>query len=564
MKPIIVLSILILSGAAKLAAQPQAKTTITAATVFLNGAELYSNAKVTLPQGESDVLFTNVAGSVNQQSLTIGAENGVVIQSATFQNNYLADSAISPRGKKLLDSVEILELDVETLTDKKAVVDEQLAVIRENKRVAGQNNGLSVIELQKLLDLLSTKMNALLTADRTLSRELDKKNERIALLRSQIGEEQKKNYQPGGQLLVKFYAPTATTTDINLSYVVPTAGWTPAYDLRVEKVNDPVKLFYKANVFQNCGVKWNNVKISLSTGNPNEGVNAPTLLPKYLSFYVPPSSYNNNSISAERIEKMASTNLNDAVSLSANAYQAKNGADVQLGGARAANTQYVVDGAVISNSSMNRYTTVDNSGINTTFDIELAYTIPSDGQEHLVNIKKYELPATYRYVAIPKLDRDAFLQARITQWEDLNLLPAQTNIFFEGSYVGKGYIDMRNVKDTMNISLGRDKKIIVRREQDKNVHSKKTIGANERQSFAYSINVRNARKENINLVLLDQLPMSNDESIVVEDESYPDAVLDADTKTLRWTLNLKPAETKKVELAYTVKYPKGKTINNLK
>lgn len=196
MKHILAGILLAFGGATTLYAQPQSKTTITAATVFLNGAELYSTAKVTLPQGESDVLFTNVAGSVNQQSLTIGAENGVVIQSATFLNNFLADSAISPRGKKLLDSVEVLQQEVEVLTDKKSVVDEQLTVLRENKRVAGQNNGLSVTELQKLLDLLGMKMNALLTAERSLSRDSEKKNERITLLRSQMGEEQKKNYQP--------------------------------------------------------------------------------------------------------------------------------------------------------------------------------------------------------------------------------------------------------------------------------------------------------------------------------------------------------------------------------
>ncbi len=86
-------------------AQPRTSVTITNATIFLNGAELASNAKVSLPAGESDVMFTNIAGNVNQQSLTIGAESGVVVQSATFQNNYLGDSAVSPRVKALRDSI---------------------------------------------------------------------------------------------------------------------------------------------------------------------------------------------------------------------------------------------------------------------------------------------------------------------------------------------------------------------------------------------------------------------------------------------------------------------------
>lgn len=565
MKQIGLLLLTLLSGPVLTIAQPQVRVTINAATVFLNGAELSGTAKVTLPQGESDVIFTNVAGSVNQQSLSIGAENGVVIQSATFQNNYLADSMLSPRGKKLQDSIRALEHDVVILADKKTVVEEQLAVLKENKKVAGQNNGLSVAELQKLLDLMSTRMNGLLASQRTLGTEIDQKNERVALLTSQLNEEQEKNYQPGGQLLVKFYAPEATTSDIRMTYVVPNAGWSPSYDLRVAKVNSPVQLFYKANVYQNCGVKWNNIKLSLSTGNPNEGVDAPVLNPKYLSFYALPPLVNFRKPGGSReIEKAPTTNLSDVASLSTQAYQSRNSANISPGGGRSTGEQYVIDGYTVGKSGMDQYASVDNSGVNTSFDIELPYTIPSDGQQHTVSVKTYELPASYRYISVPKIDRDAFLQAQVTNWEDLNLLPAQTNVFFEGSYIGQGYIDMRNVRDTMNFSLGRDKKIIVRRERDKDLHSKKVIGANERQSFTYSISVRNTRKEKINLVVLDQIPVSNDADIVVEDKAYEKAVYDDQDGTLRWILDVKPAELQKVSLSYTVKYPKGKTVNNLK
>lgn len=525
-------------------AQPQIKVNITAATIFLNGAELYSNARISLPQGESDMLFTNVAGAVNQQSLTIGAENGVVVQSATFQNNYLADSSLSPRAKKLQDSIARLEAENALLTDRKTVAERQLEVLDENKKVSGLNNGLAVAELQKLLDLLSARMAALLSNLRKLREDLEKREEKIALLRSQLEEEQKRAFQPGGQLLVKFYAPAATTTNVNMSYVVPNAGWTPAYDLRVDKVNEPVKLFYKANVHQNCGVRWSNIKVTLSTGNPSEGVEAPVLNPNYLSFFAPLVDFKNDR---------------------SNAIQMNRSQGLSLGGGRGTNTQYVIDGIKLEQTSgINNYTSVDNSGISTSFDIDLPYTIPGDGQQHTIAVKTYELPATYRYFAVPRIDKDAFLQAQVTQWENLSLLPGQTNVFFEGSYVGQGLIDMRNVRDTMNLSLGRDKKIIIRRERDKDVHSQKTIGTNERQHFAYTISVRNTRREKINLVIQDQVPVSNDKDIVVEEREHGSAQYDEATGSLRWMLDVKPAELLKVQLSYTVKYPKGKTVSNLK
>jgi uncharacterized protein (TIGR02231 family) len=517
--------------------QTKQKTTIEHVTVFLSGAEIESSAKVNLPLGESEVLFTNIAGNIVQQSISVGVGNGVIVQSATAQNDYLVNNNLSPKGQIIKDSIEFLTQQNQTLLDKKSVLNEQLAVIKENRKVAGVNNGLSVIELQKMLDLINTKMNGLLSEEHSIDRQVAKANERIALLNQQLNEERKKDFQPGGQLLVKFFTTAATTANVNINYVTPNASWTPSYDLRVDKINSPVKLVYKANITQNSGVKWDNIKLSLSTGNPNEGAEAPTMNPWYLSFYQPMqrAGYMNKAIM-----------LNAAPAISGD------------------NTTADYETKESSNpSSVGSYVQIDNSGINTTFDIALNYTIPSDGQEHLVAVKDYELPATYRYYVAPKLDRDAFLQARVTNWEDLNLMPASTNIFYEGAYVGQGYIDMRNVKDTLNLSLGRDKKIIVRRENDKNYRSVKTIGTNIRRSYGYTIEVRNTKKENIDLVVLEQFPISNDKDISIEDKEANGAKVNDETGAIQWDLSLKGNELKTLKINYSVKYPRDKTIGNL-
>lgn len=544
-----ILPVFLLAGITTIHAQPQQKLNIEQATVFLHGAELTSTAKVNLPQGESEILFTNVAGNIVAQSITVGADNGVTVQSAAAQNNYLVSAVLSPRAQKIKDSMELLTVQKEKLADKAAVAGEQLSVLKENRKVTGENTGLSVVELQKMLDLVNSKMEALLTQQHELDRQQKKIDERYALLSLQLDEERKKDFQPGGQLLVKFYARQAVSSSINISYVVPNAGWVPSYDLRADKINQPVNLFYKAQVYQNCGVKWDNIKLVLSTGNPNESAQAPTLSPWYLAFYTPQPQY------ARSFEN--TIQLNKAP-LNANYMR---GNTLNLGGARTEGTEYVVDG--IKESSMNQYVSVDNSGINTSFDIDLPYNIPSDGQQHMVAIKTYQLPATYSYYAVPKLDRDAFLQAKITNWEDLNLVPGTTNVFFEGTYVGQGIIDMRNVRDTMMLSLGRDKKIIIRREKDKDYRAVKTIGTNRRQSYAYTISVRNTKREPVNITLLEQFPVSNDKDIVIEEKEAPDAIVDVATGAVKWMPEVKANETLKLKLSYTVKYPKDKTVSNL-
>lgn len=523
------------------------KATIESAVIFLNGAELTSTAKINLQQGENEILFTNIAGNVNQQTLTITADRDVVVESSTFQNNYLVSDNLSPYALILKDSIDKLSSDRDLVSTQITVLESQLAVLQSNKQVSGANNGLSVTELQKLLDLISAKMGNYLNSKQALQTKMKKMDEHITRLNQQLDEERKKDFQPGGQLKVKFYAKAATSTNITLTYVVPNAGWSPSYDLKVDKLNEPVHLFYKANVYQNCGVKWDNVHITLSTGNPNENAQAPTLSPWYLAFYVPP-----------RPEESYKHDNKNAAPMSAGIYNAHGQLSIQ--GSRSGGNDIVVDGV---QTSMDGYISVNNSGINTKFDIDLPYTIPSDGQAHLVAIKTYDVPASYRYYAIPKLDENAFLQAQVTNWQDLDLLPGNTNIFYEGSYVGQGYIDVQNVKDTMNFSLGRDKKIVIKRERDKEKRSVKMIGSNVRESFSYNISVRNTRKEPLDLVILDQLPVSNDKDIVIEDKEISGGELNESTGEVKWQFALKPNETKKFIIGYTVKYPKGKTVTGL-
>ena len=526
--------------ASNIFAQTQQKLDIEQATVFLSGAQLTSTAKVKLIKGENEILFTNVAGDINQQSLTVSAGNGVVVESAVFQNNYLTTQILSPKAKEIKDSIEILTDSRSLISSKITVLTEQITVLQSNRKVGGEDSGLSVTELTKMLDLLGTRLEGYLNLKHKQEELIKKTDERLASLKKQLDEEQKKGFQPGGQLLVKFYAKEATTNPIVISYTLPNAGWSPNYDIRVDDIAKPASLFYKASVFQNSGVKWDNVRLTLSTGNPQEGVQAPTMSPWYLSFYTP-------------------------VMYQSRANNMKAAPSVAMGEARKSDEIQSIDGVQVQDiSTMNEYVSVDNSGISTSFDIDLPYSIPNDGQQHIVAIKKHDLPATYRYYAAPKLDKDAFLQAQITNWEDLNLLPGQTNIFYEGTYVGQGYIDVRNTSDTLTFSLGRDKKIVVRREQDKKRRSVKSIGSNVRETFAYTISVRNTRKDAINIVLQDQQPISNDKDIVIEDQETNAADFDATTGMMKWTLSLKPNENQDIKFGYTVKYPKGKRIDNLR
>jgi uncharacterized protein (TIGR02231 family) len=214
-------------------------------------------------------------------------------------------------------------------------------------------------------------------------------------------------------------------------------------------------------------------------------------------------------------------------------------------------------------SNVASYTQVTETTLAAEFDIAIPYSIPSDGIGQLVDVQNHELPASYKHFAVPKMDNDAFLVAQVTGWEDLNMLSGNANIYFEGTYVGEAFLDMKNTKDTLDLSLGRDNKIVIERKKLKDFSKKNVVGTTKKEEFVYEITVRNTKKDPIEISVEDQVPVSQDAQIEVEVTDTGGAEYDKTTGKLVWKMNLNSAEAKKVTFKYSVKYPKNKIVSGL-
>ncbi len=133
----------------------------------------------------------------------------------------------------------------------------------------------------------------------------------------------------------------------------------------------------------------------------------------------------------------------------------------------------------------------------------------------------------------------------------------------KSTFTGKSFIDPNNIKDTLSLSLGRDKRIVVKREKQKELTSRKFIGTNQKETYAWEISIRNTKSEAIKISLEDQIPVSQNSQIEVTAIDVAGAKYNKDTGKLSWDLNLQPNETKKMVFKYEVKYPKDKQVSGL-
>lgn len=187
-------------------------------------------------------------------------------------------------------------------------------------------------------------------------------------------------------------------------------------------------------------------------------------------------------------------------------------------------------------------------------------TDKSDNKNYTVDVEFYDLPAFYKYYCVPKIDKDAFLIAHITNWEKYNLLEGEANVFFEDTYVGKTLMDVRNASDTLEISLGRDKKVSVNREKVKDFITKQFIGSKKEETRSWKTTVKNNKDQAINLIILDQIPVSTNADIEVSAQNISGAKQNTETGEVKWEFELKPTEKKEFELRYSVKYPKNRSL----
>lgn len=498
-------------------------------TVFLNRAQIDAKVRATVQAGTTKLIISNVASTIDPSSVQVGGKGDVVIMGVKFKHNYLGNK----KRNVLEDSIRITNTEVQTIDMLIKVADNERNMLMANSNIKNEKDGVTPEDLKEMLDFFRTKLTEIGTRQMQLARQSKEANDKLARLQSQLTSQGGNINQPAGEIELTVSSKTNATLDINLSYVANAAGWSPVYDIRAKDVKSDIALAYRANVFQNTGIDWKNVKLTLSTSNPSEGGTKPELNAQYVSVYEPAPIVKTMRYEAPRV----------AMEAAAAPVAGKQDDD--------------------NFSSTADFVSTIQTTLSVNFDITMPYTIISGGNSEMVDIQNFNLPATYKYYAVPKYDRDAFLTAIITNWEKYNLLPGSANIYFEGTFVGNSTIANSDTKDSLLISLGRDKKIITKRETIEAFKSRRNIGSNVRESFGFRITLRNTKSEPINIVIEDQIPISQDSRIEVETEELQGADYNKETGKLTWNLTLQPLDNKEIILKYNVKYPKGKNIQGL-
>ncbi|GAA0546427.1 hypothetical protein GCM10009415_30760 [Chitinophaga japonensis] len=591
--------------------------------VFLQGAQVTRSMPYTLTPGNNRVVFSGISPDIDEKSIQVKVPADATLMSIAHQPDFIREQSQREEIVRLEKQREALQAQLDREKNHLQVYTQEEALLTKNQDIGGDNNGVTAAALKEVLDLHRQRLAEVLEKQllikqqvHTLEIELKKNASQLLVLRQQ-------KETPTSDIILDVLSKSSVSGKFTVSYLVKHAGWLPAYDIRVKDITHPLDITFKAKVFQQCGEVWKQVKLQLSTGNPADNNVKPVLHPWYLRTYRSYEEMNrvrqlqrslgNNEIKGRVLDhdgnplpyatvqvkgKTLGTTTDDkgyfslqspggeqTLQFSSVGYQrlelpARSGfMQVTMQADTRALEEVVVTGyalqgkvtgvsvqqekRVVRKESSSVISGVTEAYVATTFyyDIPIPYTIEPDGKPYTVGVKELEVPASYEYYAVPKLDKAAFLVAGITGWESLNLLEGEASIYYEDTYLGKSLLDLQSSSDTLLVSLGRDKGVVVSRTLEKDYSRKRFIGRNITMSRSWQLGIRNNKPVPVQVILQDQLPIPGNTDITLSGVSYSDAVLDEPSNLLTWKMTLAPGTEQQQQLKYSVSFPKTAIVN---
>lgn len=509
-------------------------------TLYEQSAELKSNTSFKIPKGSTEIVIANIAENIDESSIKIGSKSKISVLTYRFTDDedfYKIElDKKNPEHKLVLDSIALMEKKMKDLIIQKTSLANSIGILDKNQTINSGSTSYSK-ELEKLIEYYQKKRI-------DLSLQLDNVESSIATMNTKLGKlrtkfdlnsKEMENY-PKGKLVVQISSDSDTTVDLDIKYSVQDASWRPYYDVLIPDINSKTKLLYKALIKQNSGLDWKNVELHLISGFPNTHKNIPSLYDWNLYYQQPvPVTKDDDIVMAYGIKRK---------------------------------TSETASASIVSAEKLEEVTVVRASAfqnqLNVGYDLKDLYTILSNNQDNSINLDVNDIPATYTYYTIPKMDKTVFLVAELDNLEKYNLINAEANIIFQDTNVGKTSLNTENTDNKLLLTLGDDRRISIKRDLIKDKTMEKSISSsNKEQQYAYQFTIRNNKNEKIKLRIKDQVPVSTDKQIIISMINKGGATYDEKTGDLVWDITIEANETKKIDFSFKVNYLKNKVLLGL-
>ncbi|MEH2307863.1 mucoidy inhibitor MuiA family protein [Nostoc sp.] len=517
---------------------------IVAVTVYADRALVTRRGVVDLTGTEQELVITSVPETLETESIRVSGTGTVAVRLMGVSSDRIyTTEPVAERVAHLTRQIEQLEAEKRHL---QAQVD---ALVLQSSFIAGlrekteepfaqslSRKNLSLSETLDFLNFLGSQYSEYAIASgecKTQQQELDKE---LQVLRASLQKIQTPHPKESLSIVVGVEVAGEGKFELEVSYIVNRASWTPLYDLRFSTTSDIVHLGYLAEITQSSGEDWIGANLTLSTAKPGLGTLPPKLEPWYID--APRPQMLRQRRFAAQPPLLPSIAEPPASAARADWQEEDEGADDVLIPAETVTAEVSKEGSVV------------------TFKLNGGGNIPSDGAPHKTTIFNDDYPCNFDYVAMPRLVSFAYLQANVKNSPNgATLLPGKANIFRNNVFIGTTQLENIAPGQEFKLNLGMDEGLKIERDLVERLVDKRLISNQRRITYSYRLIITNLLDKEVNLKVTEQLPVSRNEQIKVRlSRSNPQIQL-GEMGIVEWQLTLPPQEKREIYYQFNVEHP---------
>jgi len=508
--------------------------------LYLSGAWVTRATKLKLLSGQTKVVIKNLCPDIDGASVfahTAHAE----INAVNFRKNYFKEPLLPQKSEEAKKELEKLREELLLIDSKISVIEFEKELLLNNRTLVSSEAGVKTEELKSASTFLKKSFESNRLEFLRLNKSKKETEDKIRKFELENEVFDKYGLKPSGEIAVDVYSDKEKEIELAINYYVGGAFWTPFYEVRAQEGQGKIGLKLKANIKQTSGEDWQNVRMVLSMASPNMSLNQPNLATWFL-----------RPIKEVRYERDEVVKRSAMPKAKARLSVMKEEADF-MEELRLEEELYMAASAAVPMMARDAASAVESSS-GAEFIMSELLSVPND-EMRAFDVMVHSVDADFCHYAVPKLDKDVFLIGSIKEWQGLNLIRAEASVFYNGAYVGKTFIDPDAIKDALKISFGRDKGVLVSRHKARDFSGKKVFNSNLKTESGFVLSIKNSKAAAIDLMLLDQLPVSSDKTILVDVVDISGAKHNKESGEVVWMLSLKAGASIEKSLKYSVTYP---------
>jgi len=502
-------------------------TKVVNAAIYRQGAIITRRGSVNLQEGSQRIHLKGLSPFLDESSLRLALPGE--LKGGQVQTEYPDKEQVDAALKELNDRQALLKEQLENLN--------RQAILWEKNGDFSAKSALSVAEMTEYLEKLPARLEALRGESRRIAEELKS-------LETEIQKALEEAHKPF--VSAEITAPAAGEYPLELRYRDGNIFWNPIYEIHGDSSGEALDLRLRGQIRQGSGEDWEGVSITLYTGNPSLSGTIPQQHSTHIRFYEAPKIMNDGLGRAPRMAmQKASMAMQEDMDMAV-----METAEAAYGAAPVMNTIYDLGSAAAQKETMTEY------------QLEGKWNIKNE-QEILCDIKTDSLSCRYHVVALPRLSDKAYLAAQIRTADVEDLQNTRAAVYLKGDFAGHVLLRPDMTKEHYDLSLGIDESLKIKRVQLKKHSSQQLLKGQKKTEYEYQIILSSQKDKTVTVKLGDQIPVSEEKAIVVEPAELSGGKLDTETGLISWELELPAGESRKLNLAWSVAWPKDKQTQEI-